>query len=51
MSEAVNPTFAFIGTFMWYASYVIWMVSVANKILIPMVNLIFGNSTHTPSLL
>lgn len=51
MSEAVNPTFAFVGTFMWYASYVIWMVSVANKILIPMVNLIFGNSTHTPSLL
>lgn len=49
MSEAVNPTFAFIGTFMWYASYVIWMVSVANKILIPIVNLIFGNSANTPS--
>lgn len=49
MSESVNPTFAFVGTFMWYASYVIWMVTVANKILIPIVNLIFGNSTHTPS--
>ena len=51
MSKAVNPTFAFVGTFMWYASYVIWMVTVANKILIPLVNLIFGNSDHTPSLL
>lgn len=49
MEEAVNPTFAFIGTFMWYASYVIWMVSVANKILIPLVNLIFGSSKHMPS--
>lgn len=47
MSEAVNPTFAFVGTFMWYASYVIWMVSVANKILIPMVNLILVTQ-HTP---
>ena len=44
MERAVNPTFAFVGTFMWYASYVIWMVTVANKILIPIVNLIFGNS-------
>lgn len=51
MEEAVNPTFAFIGTFMWYASYVIWMVSVANKILIPIVNVIFGNSIHMPKIL
>ncbi len=34
---------------MWYASYVIWMVTVANKILIPLVNLIFGSSSHMPS--
>ncbi|MDR2977667.1 MAG: glutamate/gamma-aminobutyrate family transporter YjeM [Streptococcaceae bacterium] len=51
MEEAVNPTFAFIGTFMWYASYIIWMVTVSSKILLPIVNLIFGNSNNMPDIL
>lgn len=42
MEKSVNGKFAFIGTFMWYASYVIWMVSVATEIWIPLSNLIFG---------
>ncbi|GAB2027448.1 glutamate/gamma-aminobutyrate family transporter YjeM [Lactovum odontotermitis] len=50
MEEAVNPTFAFIGTFMWYASYIIWMVTVSSKILLPIVNLIFGNSDKMPNI-
>jgi len=42
MEKSVGPKFAFIGTFMWYASYVIWMVSVATEIWIPLSNLVFG---------
>ncbi len=32
MNHSVGPRFAFIGTFMWFASYVVWMVSTAAKI-------------------
>ncbi|PJI07551.1 glutamate/gamma-aminobutyrate family transporter YjeM [Clostridium sp. CT7] len=42
MEKSVGAKFAFVGTFMWYASYVIWMVSVATEIWIPLSNLIFG---------
>lgn len=42
MSKSVGPKYAFIGTFMWYASYVIWMVSVSTEIWVPFSNLIFG---------
>lgn len=42
MEKSVNGKFAFIGTFMWYASYVIWMVSVATEIWIPLSNVLFG---------
>ena len=28
MEKSVGPKYAFIGTFMWYASYIIWMVNV-----------------------
>ncbi|MDR1782285.1 MAG: glutamate/gamma-aminobutyrate family transporter YjeM [Bacilli bacterium] len=48
MSKAVGPTYAFIGTFMWYASYIIWMVSISNTILVPLSNVIFG-TTKLPS--
>ncbi|MDR2832544.1 MAG: glutamate/gamma-aminobutyrate family transporter YjeM [Streptococcaceae bacterium] len=48
MDRAVGPRFAFIGTFMWYASYLVWMVSVSNTILVPLTNLIFG-TTNLPS--
>ncbi|BDM75417.1 glutamate/gamma-aminobutyrate family transporter YjeM [Lactococcus garvieae] len=48
MEKAVGPTFAFVGTFMWYASYLVWMVNVSNGIMVPITNMIFGNSLHVP---
>lgn len=42
MSISVNPKFAFIGTFMWYASYIIWMVSVGTSIWVVVSTAIFG---------
>lgn len=42
MNASVGPRYAFVGTFMWYASYVIWMVSVSSSILIPISNALFG---------
>lgn len=42
MANSLNPQFAFIGTFMWYASYIVWMVNVGSGIWIPLSNAIFG---------
>ncbi|KRN28515.1 inner membrane transporter YjeM [Lactobacillus selangorensis] len=42
MANSYNPKFAFVGTFMWYASYIIWMVNVGSGIWIPLSNAIFG---------
>ncbi|MGL4522694.1 MAG: amino acid permease, partial [Bacilli bacterium] len=42
MSRSVGPKFAFVGTFMWFASYVIWMVSTASKVWIPFSTFIWG---------
>ncbi|MEG1312428.1 MAG: glutamate/gamma-aminobutyrate family transporter YjeM [Romboutsia sp.] len=42
MEKSIGSKYAFIGTFMWYASYVIWMVNVASTIWIPLSNAIFG---------
>lgn len=43
MESSVGRKFAFIGTFMWFASYIVWMVSVSSSIWIPLSNLIFGS--------
>ncbi len=52
MEKSVGPKFAFMGTFMWYASYIIWMVNVASGVWIPISNAIFGtDTTKTWSLL
>lgn len=45
MSKSVGPKFAFIGTFMWYTSYIIWMVNVSSSIWVPFSNLLFGSDT------
>ena len=45
MEKSVGPKFAFIATFMWYASYVVWMVNVASGIWVPISNGIFGSDT------
>lgn len=42
MERAVGAKFAFVGTFMWFASYTVWMVSVSSSIWVPLSNLIFG---------
>lgn len=42
MNRGVGPRFAFIGTFMWFSSYVVWMVSTAAKIWVPFSTFLFG---------
>ncbi|EMM3428883.1 glutamate/gamma-aminobutyrate family transporter YjeM [Klebsiella aerogenes] len=42
MNRSVGPRFAFIGTFMWFSSYVVWMVSTAAKIWVPFSTFLFG---------
>lgn len=45
MEKSVGPKYAFIGTFMWYASYIIWMVNTCSVIWIPFANAISGSDT------
>lgn len=45
MSKSVGPKYAFIGTFMWYASYIIWMVNVGSAIWVVVSTAIFGTDT------
>lgn len=44
---SVGERFAFIGTFLWLANWLIWMVSTSSKIWIPMSSLIFGSDKTT----
>jgi amino acid transporter len=43
MEKSIGGKFAFIGTFMWYSSYIVWMVSISSSIWVPLSNLIFGS--------
>ncbi len=43
MEKTVGGKYAFVGTFMWYTSYLVWMVSVSSSIWIPLSNAIFGS--------
>jgi amino acid transporter len=45
MERAIGPKFAFVGTLMWYLSYVTWMVNVASVLWVAVSNLIFGADT------
>ncbi|GAE02364.1 amino acid permease [Clostridium botulinum B str. Osaka05] len=45
MEKSVGPKYAFVGTFMWYASYIIWMVNICSTLWIPISNAIFGKDT------
>ena len=47
MERSVGSKYAFIGTFMWYASYIIWMVNVSSSIWIPLSNTIYGKDVTT----
>lgn len=42
MEKSIGAKYVFIGTFMWYASYIIWMVNVSSTIWVPLSNAIFG---------
>lgn len=42
MNNSVGPRYAFIGTFMWFSSYVIWMVSTSAKVWVPFSTFLFG---------
>ncbi|WP_312951964.1 glutamate/gamma-aminobutyrate family transporter YjeM [Superficieibacter sp.] len=51
MNNSVGPRYAFIGTFMWFSSYVVWMVSTSAKIWVPFSTFLFGvDKTQTWSL-
>jgi Amino acid transporters len=43
MNNSVGPRFAFIGTFMWFSSYVVWMVSTAAKVWVPFSTFLYGS--------
>ena len=45
MQKSVGAKFAFMATFMWYASCVIWMVNSAATVWVPISNAIFGKDT------
>lgn len=45
MEKSIGPRFAFMGTFMWYFSYLTWMVNVASGMWVPVSNAIFGKDT------
>ena len=45
MEICVNTKYAFLVTFMWYASYVIWLVMITTTLMIPVSNAIFGTDT------
>ena len=43
LQVSVNAKFAFVGTFMWFASYIIWLVSTSAKVWIPFTTTFFGS--------
>lgn len=43
MEKSVGSKYAFVATFMWYSSYVVWMVNICSTIWIPLSNAIFGS--------
>lgn len=47
MEKSVNGKYAFVGTFMWYASYVIWMVNICSSIWIVVSTAIYGRDLTT----
>ncbi|WP_172187907.1 glutamate/gamma-aminobutyrate family transporter YjeM [Lentilactobacillus kribbianus] len=51
LSESVGEKFAFVGTFIWLASWMVWMVSTSSRVWIPMSTMISGSDqTQTWSL-
>ena len=42
MGKSVNYKYAFIVTFMWYASWIVWMTEICASIFVNISNIIFG---------
>ncbi|ERT64230.1 glutamate/gamma-aminobutyrate family transporter YjeM [Cetobacterium somerae] len=47
MEKSVGPKYAFITTFMWYSSYVIWLVNISSGIWVVVSTAIFGKDLTT----
>ncbi|MTV82318.1 glutamate/gamma-aminobutyrate family transporter YjeM [Secundilactobacillus folii] len=45
MAGSIGERMAFIGTFIWLSSWIIWMVSTASKVWIPLATLISGHDS------
>lgn len=45
MEKSIGEKYAFVGTFMWYVAYLIWMVNISSSIWIPLSNGITGKDT------
>lgn len=43
LEAAVGEKIAFIGTFIWLSSWVVWMTSTASKVWIPFTSMLFGH--------
>lgn len=43
LAGSIGEKWAFIGTFIWLSSWIIWMVSTASKVWIPFSTVIFGS--------
>lgn len=43
LAESIGERPAFIGTFIWLASWIVWMVSTASKVWIPFSTFVFGH--------
>ncbi|WP_172189642.1 glutamate/gamma-aminobutyrate family transporter YjeM [Lentilactobacillus kribbianus] len=43
LSNSVGEKFAFIGTFIWLSSWIIWMVSTSSKIWVPLTTMFAGS--------
>ncbi|USS85313.1 glutamate/gamma-aminobutyrate family transporter YjeM [Fructilactobacillus myrtifloralis] len=47
LKNSIGERLAFIGTFIWLAAWIIWMISVASKVWIPVSNIFFGSDKTT----
>ncbi|UDM31583.1 glutamate/gamma-aminobutyrate family transporter YjeM [Lentilactobacillus laojiaonis] len=45
LSNSIGEKYAFVGTFIWLSSWIIWMVSTSSKVWIPLSTMIFGHDT------
>ncbi len=45
LAGSIGEEWAFIGTFIWLSSWIIWMMSTASKVWIPFATTLFGHDT------